>query len=57
MYTVQEDRKRADFAKQQAITLADFMKQRFAQSDFTARAASIAYKVSQDIPVYGNDRE
>ena len=57
MYTVQEDRKRADYAKKQTLALADDMKQRFAQSDYTARAAAIAYKVSQDIPVYGNDRE
>jgi hypothetical protein len=33
------------------------MKQKYAQSDYTARAASIAFKVQQDVPIYGNDRE
>ena len=29
----------------------------YPQSDFAARAASIAYRVQQQIPVYGNDRD
>jgi hypothetical protein len=33
------------------------LKQRYPQSDFTARAASIAYRVAQKIPVYGSDRD
>ena len=35
----------------------DFLKQRYPQSDYAARAESIAYRVGQQIPVYGNDRE
>ena len=57
MYTVEEDRKRSEYAAKQTQALAADMKQRYPDSDFTARAASIAYKVTQDIAVYGNDRD
>ena len=57
MYNVQEDRKRSDAAAQRTQALADDLKSRYADSDFAARAASIAFRVSQDIPVYGSDRD
>jgi outer membrane protein assembly factor BamD (BamD/ComL family) len=57
MYLVQEERKRSEAAAQAAVGLASELKQRFPQSDYAARAASIAYRVQQQIPVYGNDRE
>jgi outer membrane protein assembly factor BamD (BamD/ComL family) len=57
MYLVQEEKKRSDAAVQAAVGLAAELKQRFPQSDYAARAASIAYRVQQQIPVYGNDRE
>ena len=57
MYVVQEDEKRSQQAAASAQELATEMKQNYPQSDFTARAASIAYRVQQNIPVYGNDRE
>jgi hypothetical protein len=37
--------------------LAAEFAQRYSDSDFSARAASIAYRVQQQIPVYGNDRD
>jgi TolA-binding protein len=57
MYMVQEDKKRSEQAAANAVGLAAELKQKFTQSDYTARAASIAYRVQQKIPVYGNDRE
>jgi outer membrane protein assembly factor BamD (BamD/ComL family) len=57
MYLVQEERKRSEAAAANVQGLADELKQRYPQSDYAARAASIAYRVAQGIPVYGNDRD
>jgi hypothetical protein len=57
MYQVEENRKRAEQAAAATQSLAGELKQRYPQSDFAARAAAIAYRVQQQIPVYGNDRE
>jgi outer membrane protein assembly factor BamD (BamD/ComL family) len=57
MYTVQDDKKKADSAASKTQALAAEMKAKFPQTDYTARAVSIAYKVSQGIPIYGNDRD
>lgn len=57
MYTVQEDRKRAEAAAQKTQSLAENLKAKFPNSDYAARAASIAFRVSQGIPVYGSDRD
>ncbi len=57
MYLVQDDKKRSEQAATSVQGLANEMKQRYAQSDYAARAASIAFRVQQHIPVYGNDRD
>jgi hypothetical protein len=57
MYTVEENRKKADAAAAHTQSIAQEMKAKFPQSDYTARAASLAYKVQQQIAVYGNDRD
>lgn len=57
MYTVQDDKKRAQEAGQRAAALAEELKQKYPQSDYAARAASIAYKVQQGIPIFGSDRD
>jgi TolA-binding protein len=57
MYVVQDEKKRSEAAAAAAQGLASELKQRYPQSDYAARAASIAYKVGQAIPVYGNDRD
>jgi len=57
MYLVQDEKKRSEQAAANAVGLAAELKQKYPQSDYTARAASIAYRVQQQIPVYGNDRE
>jgi hypothetical protein len=57
MYTVQEDRKRADGAVKACGQLAEEMRAKYPDSDYTARAESIAFRVKQGIPVFGNDRD
>jgi hypothetical protein len=57
MYLVQEEKGRSQKAADAVQELAAEMKQRYAASDFTARAASIAYRVQQQIPIYGSDRD
>jgi outer membrane protein assembly factor BamD (BamD/ComL family) len=57
MYTVQDEKKRSEQAAANAVELANELKQKYPQSEYAARAASIAYRVQQQIPIYGNDRE
>jgi outer membrane protein assembly factor BamD (BamD/ComL family) len=57
MYQVGEERKRSEAAIANTQALANELKQRYPQSDYATRAASIAYRVAQQIPVYGNDRD
>ncbi len=57
MYQVQGEKKRSEQAAANAQGLAAEVQKRYPQSDYAARAASIAYRVQQQIPVYGNDRD
>jgi len=57
MYTVQEDKKKADEAAAKTQSLTADLKAKFPQSDYTPRAISIAYKVKEGIAIYGNDRD
>ena len=57
MYTVEENRKRAEGAAARTTALAEEMRSRFPGNDYTARAASLAFRVRQGIAVYGNDRD
>jgi hypothetical protein len=57
MYTVQEDRKRAQSAVQRTQALAQELKEKYPKTDFAARGDSIAFRVSQGIPIYGSDRD
>lgn len=57
MYTVDENRKRAEAAVAKTAALAAELKARFAQTDYAARAQSLAFRVQQGITVYGNDRD
>ena len=56
MYKADENDKKADAAKAHAHDLAARMKDKFAQSDYTARASAIIFKIDQGIPVYGIER-
>jgi outer membrane protein assembly factor BamD (BamD/ComL family) len=57
MYTVEENRKKADAAAAHTQALAQQLKAKYSQSDYSARAAAIAYKVQQGIAIFGNDRD
>ncbi len=57
MYTVEENRKRAEAAADRTQAIAQDLKAKYPQSDYAARAASIAFKVQQGIAVYGTDRD
>ncbi len=57
MYEVEENHKKSSAAAAHTQKLAEQVRAQYPQSDFTARAESIAYRVQQQIPVYGNDRE
>ena len=57
MYQVDDNRKRADKAAADTQSMAADMLTRFPNSDWTRRAQSIAFRVKQDIPVYGSDRD
>jgi outer membrane protein assembly factor BamD (BamD/ComL family) len=57
MYLVQDQKKRSEQAAANAQGLAAELQKRYPESDYAARAASIAYRVQQQIPVYGNDRD
>ena len=57
MWQADGDAKRADEDRRNAKGIFDRLQQKYPQSAFTARAASLLYKVDQGIPVYGNSRE
>ncbi len=57
MYMVQEDKKKSDEAVKRTVALAQQLKDQYPKSDYAARGASIAFRVQQGIPVYGNDRD
>jgi hypothetical protein len=57
MYAVQEDRKRSQAAAQRTQALTQELKERYPKTDYAARAESIAFRVSQGIPIYGSDRD
>ena len=57
MFKADSSDKKADSAKAHAHDLAARMKDKFPQSDFTARALAIVFKLDQGIPVYGIERQ
>jgi hypothetical protein len=57
MYQVDENRKKSEAAAQNCQSIVARMQKEYPASDFTARAASIAFRVQQGISVYGNDRD
>ena len=56
MYKADENDKKVDSAKAHAHDLAARLKDKFPQSDYTARALAIMFKVDERIPVYGIER-
>jgi hypothetical protein len=55
MFNADQNDRKADDAKKRAHDLMDRLRQKFAQSDYTARTAALVYKIDQGIPVYGID--
>jgi hypothetical protein len=55
MYNADQNDRKAGDAKKHAHDLIDRLHQKFAQSDYSARATALVYKIDQGIPVYGID--
>jgi len=57
MFNADNSDKKADGARAHAHDLAARMKDKFPQSDFTARAQALMFKLDQAIPVYGIEKQ
>ena len=57
MYAADNSDKKSDTAHNHARELAAKLKDKFPQSDYTARAAMLVFKLDQGIAVYGSDKE
>ena len=57
MFAADGSDKKSSTARNHARELAARLTNKFPQSDFTARAAALVFKLDQGIPVYGIDRE
>ncbi|HME58652.1 MAG TPA: hypothetical protein VKF63_09965 [Terracidiphilus sp.] len=57
MYAADGSDSRSNAAHAHAKELAARLKEKFPQSDFTARAAALVFKLDEGVPVYGIDRE
>ncbi len=57
MFNADNSDKKADSAKAHAHELAARMKDKFPQSDYTARALALMFKIDQGIPVYGIEKQ
>ena len=56
MYAADGNDKKSENAHNHARELARKLKEKFPQSDYTARAVALVYKLDQGVPVYGIDR-
>ncbi|WP_162601650.1 tetratricopeptide repeat protein [Occallatibacter savannae] len=57
MYGGEDNEKKSEAARGHARDLAARLKDKFPQSDYTARAAMLVFKLDQGIPVYGIEKE
>src|SRR5271157_5774578 len=57
MYAADGSDSKSNAAHAHAKELAARLKEKFPQSDFTARAAALVFKLDEGVPVYGIDRE
>jgi hypothetical protein len=57
MYQADNDDKRAGEARAHAKDLASRLETKYAQSEYAARGAGLIYKMEQQIPIYGSDRD
>ncbi|MGA2966267.1 MAG: outer membrane protein assembly factor BamD, partial [Terriglobales bacterium] len=54
IYKTEEQPKKSDQAKDQAISLAQQLISRYPQSDWSSRAQNLLFLVQQGVPTYGN---
>jgi hypothetical protein len=57
MYAADTNDKKSDAAHNRARELAARLREKFPQSDYTARASMLVFKLDQGIVVYGSDKE
>ena len=57
MYAADGSDKKSESAHGHARELAAKLKEKSPQSDYTARAVALVYKLDEGLPVYGNDRQ
>ena len=57
MYAADNNDKKSDAAHNRARELAAKLREKFPQSDYTARASMLVFKLDQGIAVYGSDKE
>jgi len=57
MYAADGSDSKSNAAHTHAKELAARLKEKFPQSDYTARAAALVFKLDEGVPVYGIDRE
>jgi hypothetical protein len=57
MYAADGNDSKSNATHAHAKELAARLKEKFPQSDFTARAAALVFKLDEGVPVYGIDRE
>lgn len=57
MYAADQNDKKSEGAHNHARDLAARLREKFPQSDYTARAAMLVFKLDQGIPVYGIERQ
>jgi hypothetical protein len=57
MYALDESMKLSAQASKNCASIAAQLQAQYPTTDYAARAASIAFRVAQGIPIYGNDRD
>ncbi len=57
MYQVDENKRKGDSAAANCASIVARMQKDYPTSDYTQRAASIAFRVAQGLSIYGSDRE
>jgi hypothetical protein len=57
IYAGNNDEKKAAASRDHARAVATHLQQKYPESDFSARAATLVYQMQQSIPIYGAERD
>ena len=57
IYRINNERDKSAKARTKAISLAQEISARYADGDWKPRAQALAYKLEQNVPVYGSQDE